>query len=117
MIIKKNKVQEGKRVSGCGQTIPSPFKRTLFWPQKASTPNKRSKQKVPSVATSEEWKKYLAKKREKKDHIEKEKEERRNEREEKKIREQKKGATKQKRKEILTEQSSDFSIDIFLESE
>ena len=90
-------MQEGKKVSGCDQTISSPFKRTLFWPQKASTPNKRSKEKVPSVATSEEWKK-----REKKERIEKEKEERQNKRKEnKKIREQKKGATKQKRKEIL----------------
>ena len=40
--------------------IPSPFKKALFWPQPCKKDGKkhRSKGKVPSVVTSQQWRRY-----------------------------------------------------------
>jgi hypothetical protein len=100
--------------------IPSPFKRALFWPQQRSEPTlKRKREKVPSVATSEEWKKYHEKKRKEKERIQEEKKERQRKRE---IAKKTKGAKKikgrSKRKISLSStESSDSSIELRLESE
>lgn len=42
--------------------IPSPFKKSLFWPEPEPTKYKIKKEKVPSVATSKEWQDYFIKK-------------------------------------------------------
>lgn len=47
--------------------IPSPFKDILFWPNPVSVTTKRkAKDKVPSVASSEEWQAYHKQKQAKK---------------------------------------------------
>lgn len=47
--------------------VPSPFKKCLFWPEaSASTTKRKSKEKVPTVATSEQWKQYHIMKEEEK---------------------------------------------------
>ena len=40
--------------------FPSPFKKALFWPQPCKKDGKkhRSKEKVPSVVTSQQWRQY-----------------------------------------------------------
>lgn len=48
--------------------VPSPFKRVIFWPEEKVTNlnNKRKREKIPSVITSELWQEYSRKKMEKK---------------------------------------------------
>lgn len=46
---------------------PSPFRTTLFWPKKVEkTKNKRLKEKLPTVATSDDWYNYHTRKEEEK---------------------------------------------------
>ncbi|KAK9709465.1 hypothetical protein QE152_g26615 [Popillia japonica] len=43
--------------------IPSPFKSALFWPEEPKDAKpKRSKEKIPSVVSSTQWKAYYKKK-------------------------------------------------------
>lgn len=64
--------------------VPSPFKSILFWPENKKTENKKkSILKVPSVATSEQWKAYYKNKQEAKDKKEEEKENRKRQRQDK----------------------------------
>ena len=64
--------------------MPSPFKRILFWPSSETTNvKKRRKDKIPSVATSQQWKEYHLKKENEKKKLEIEKLERKKRREEK----------------------------------
>lgn len=58
-----------------GELIPSPFKKTLFWPEPSKAVNKvrRSKEKIPSVATSAQWVAYHKKKEDKKRYEERKK--------------------------------------------
>lgn len=43
--------------------IPSPFKKSLFWPESnPSIPKRRIREKVPSVASSKQWQDYYKKK-------------------------------------------------------
>ncbi|XP_044754185.1 uncharacterized protein LOC123320469 [Coccinella septempunctata] len=64
--------------------VPSPFKSILFWPENKRTENKKTTiVKVPSVATSEQWKAYYKKKQEAKEKKEEEKENRKRQRLEK----------------------------------
>lgn len=45
--------------------VPAPFKKSFFWPQKTDEKTKRkSKEKVPSVATSAAWRDYHIRKAE-----------------------------------------------------
>ncbi|KAJ8941959.1 hypothetical protein NQ314_010178 [Rhamnusium bicolor] len=91
--------------------VPSPFKSSLFWPKPIiSNKPKRSKEKVPSVATSEQWRTYHKKKQENKENKEREKEEHKN---------KPKKTTKRKQTPRNNEDefSSDSSIEITFESE
>ncbi|KAJ8950062.1 hypothetical protein NQ314_008068 [Rhamnusium bicolor] len=104
--------------------VPSPFKSSLFWPKPIiSDKPKRSKEKVPSVATSEQWRTYHKKKQGNKENKEREKEERKRKREEAKQEKLHKNKLKKttKRKQTTRnnedEFSSDSSIEITLESE
>ncbi|KAG5891804.1 hypothetical protein JTB14_006194 [Gonioctena quinquepunctata] len=63
--------------------IPSPFKRGLFWPETTTVSNKKTKEKVPSVVTSQQWQEYSRQKMEKKQNEERKKEENKRKREEK----------------------------------
>ena len=73
--------------SAVPRDIPSPFKSTLFWP-KLTEKKKKSKEKIPTVATSEEWLQYHLYKENEKTKKQQDIEERRKKREE--IREKKK---------------------------
>lgn len=102
--------------------VPSPFKSSLFWPKPPTQPPaKRIKEKVPSVATSDQWRAYHKKKQDDKERKEKEKAERRQRKEAAK--QEKENKFKEtKRKQILKQRvedkdSSDSSIDVILESE
>jgi hypothetical protein len=55
-------------------SVPSPFKRILFWPS-SETKNvkKRRKEKIPCVATTQQWKEYHTKKENEKKKLEGEK--------------------------------------------
>lgn len=105
--------------------IPSPFKSTLFWPkQNVSEKKKRSKDIIPSVATSEQWKAYHMKKKTAKEEKEKEKENRKRMREIKKAEKEQERAEKQKsqkRKRTIKileqDSSSESSVSIVLESD
>lgn len=62
--------------------FPSPFKKALFWPSTPTTDsnakNRKSKEKVPAVATSLEWQTYFSKKeKEKADKLKKREENKR----------------------------------------
>lgn len=59
----KNHTNE-KLTSGIKQTIPSPFKSVLFWPNDNTNSNqkRKHKEKVPSVCSSEKWKQYYERK-------------------------------------------------------
>lgn len=67
--------------------VPSPFKRTLFWPEpRSNKQNKRIKrEKLPAVITSDAWIAYHENKENAKKKLQVEKEKRAKEREEKKI--------------------------------
>lgn len=54
----------------------------MFWPEQSSTSNRRTKEIIPSVVTSNAWKEYHARKRNVKERLEQEKEARRKKREE-----------------------------------
>jgi len=63
--------------SKVGFEIPSPFKRNFYWPEEVKTKAKRQlKEKVPSVATSEQWNIYFNKKTTEKAKKEEEKQQR-----------------------------------------
>lgn len=104
--------------SGIPFNVPSPFKKCLFWPEAdKNVKPKRCKEKIPSVAVSEDWKSYYKRKQEVKDKIEKEKEERKRKREEnrKNILEAKK--IKKAKKNVMDDSSSESSMEVTLESE
>ncbi|KAI4469802.1 tc5 transposase dna-binding domain [Holotrichia oblita] len=81
------------------KTIPSPFKSTLFWPKLSTPQGRRFKEKIPSVATSEQWRAYYKGKQDERQTKDKEKQE------------------PSKRNTKAYESSSDSSIDYVLESE
>lgn len=66
-------------------SVPTPFKRALFWPdaKENTEPKKRKKDKVPAVASSQEWQEYHKRKEEIKNKQEKEKNIRKQERKKK----------------------------------
>jgi len=74
--------------------VPSPFKKVLFWPEEKQIKKRQGKEKIPSVVTSEQWKKYQYDKEEKKRLQEEEKENR------KKIRLEKLRIKKEKSEEM-----------------
>lgn len=60
-----------------GVIVPSPFKRSLFWPESLDSNKKRMKrEKIPSTITSKAWKEYHEKKETEKKKKQQEKEER-----------------------------------------
>jgi hypothetical protein len=66
-------------------SVPSPFKRILFWlSSETKNVNKRRKEKIPSVALPMQWKEYHTKKENEKKKLKGEKLERKSKREEKK---------------------------------
>ncbi|KAJ3665228.1 hypothetical protein Zmor_000733 [Zophobas morio] len=77
----------GRSEASSEADIPSPFKKALFWPQKdeLKTTKRIRKLKLPSVATSDQWREYHRKKDEEKEKLIKDKDERKRKREEKKI--------------------------------
>lgn len=106
--------------------VPTPFKTSLFWPKPtASKKPKRAKDKVPSVATSEQWQSYHRKKQEDKENKEREKEERKRKRVEAKLKKEKEKERKSQRKkakgkqlkQLEEETSSDSSFEVCVESE
>lgn len=56
------------------ENVSTPFKKALFWPEPKTETKQKAKEKIPSVATSKEWKEYHKKKEEKKEQELKEKE-------------------------------------------
>lgn len=67
------------------ETVPSPFKRVLFWPEpKPATTKKRKVEKIPAVVTSKEWQGYHENKENKKLRLLEEKKKRAEERQKKK---------------------------------
>ena len=105
--------------------IPSPFKSSLFWPKLPNNPIKRKlTEKIPSVATSDQWRTYHQKKQEQKAKKEMEKIERKRKRDEAKLEKEKMKSIKAKAKRKNTlhlkleeEDSSNSSIDVSLQSE
>lgn len=97
--------------------VPSPFKKSLFWPNVCdkTTKTRKPKEKLPAVATSEAWKTFQLKKQLEKEKLELEKQERKRKREDKKKETEKKKLLKKKIEK--DEWSSDSSIDMILESE
>lgn len=93
--------------------IPSPFKRNLFWPEPSpSNKKRRSKEKIPAVVTSDQYKAYLKKKDDEKKKKEEEKEIRRLQREAKKIVKQEvvdtnKKVAKRKKKDISSDSDNE----------
>lgn len=65
-------------------SIPTPFKKCLFFPCENEKQAKRKREKVPSVVSSKLWQEYSERKRLKKEQQEKEKNDRKRLREEKK---------------------------------
>ncbi|KAB0804746.1 hypothetical protein PPYR_01716 [Photinus pyralis] len=53
-----------------GPIVPSPFKRALFWPESTPATDKKTKEKIPSVVTSQMWQEYSKKKVRKKAKME-----------------------------------------------
>ncbi|KAI4472143.1 homeobox-like domain superfamily [Holotrichia oblita] len=106
------------------KTIPSPFKSTLFWPKLSTPQGRRFKEKIPSVATSEQWRAYYKGKQDERQTKDKEKQERKRLREEARVEKENKKLKKtvkkkpaSKRNTKAYESSSDSSIDYVLESE
>ncbi|KAK5639191.1 hypothetical protein RI129_011683 [Pyrocoelia pectoralis] len=88
------------------KNVPTPFKTCLFWPKAQTNKEKKrkTKEKLPAVATSELWKQYQQKKDNLKEEQEKAKEERKLKREAKqKISNIK---TKQAKRKIISSSSS-----------
>ncbi|XP_073957399.1 uncharacterized protein [Choristoneura fumiferana] len=74
-----------------GVIVPSPFKRSLFWPENWMDSNKKrmKREKIPSTVTSKAWKEYHEKKETEKNKKQQEKDERARQRiEKKKLKEQ-----------------------------
>ncbi|CAB3248416.1 unnamed protein product [Arctia plantaginis] len=74
-----------------GVIVPSPFKRSLFWPENWMDSNKKrmKREKIPSTVTSKAWKEYHEKKETEKNKKQQEKDERARQRIEKnKLKEQ-----------------------------
>lgn len=82
-------------------SIPTPFKKALFWPEQVNSKNKRKKEKLPSAITSEEWQHYHLRKENEKRKKEEEKKQKAELRQMKKEEKenQKQKAPKRKRKE------------------
>jgi hypothetical protein len=99
-----------------GVLVPSPFKKSLFWPEPTKkVKSRKSRVKVPSVGTSDAWRAYFLKKEEQKRSIQ-EKEERKRKREEnKKLRE--KRNKKQKKKVIQQDAEVEENIEAPSETE
>lgn len=67
-------------------SIPTPFKKSLFWPQsKTENETRKPREKVPAVTTSLQWQQYFEKKEEKKKQEEELKQKRKLERERKSV--------------------------------
>lgn len=65
-----------------GENIPTPFKKSLFWPTKENAPKiAKRKEKLPSVVSSGKWQQYFRKKEMDKELKERKKEENRKQRE------------------------------------
>lgn len=105
--------------------IPTPFKKSLFFPsEQEKETTKRKKEKIPSVVSSKLWQEYSENKRLKKEQQEKEKMERKRLREEKnntnqlmrpknrKLNEGKKKASKYSKRCLNVNEESDASEDV-----
>lgn len=81
-----------------GVIVPSPFKRSLFWPENCMVSNKKrmKREKIPSTVTSKAWKEYHEKKEIEKNKKQQEKDERARQR-----------IAKKKLKEQLTNEKKD----------
>ncbi|CAG4973401.1 unnamed protein product [Parnassius apollo] len=96
-----------------GVTVPSPFKKCLFWPDNESTKKtKKKKEKLPSAVTSKAWQEYHEKKAAEKKRILEEKELKAKQRIEKKnikekLAKEKKGKTKSKKPKMPEISSSE----------
>lgn len=95
-------------------SVGTPFKKALFWPEVDQTKTvKKPKEKIPSVVTSKEWKKFFSKKEADKKAKEQEKEARKIAREQKRLQKTKEKEEKlktqkdRKRKRLSSELSSD----------
>ncbi len=95
-----NSTEKEKHTTEFEGNVPSPFKRLLFWPTPKENVKKasRMKQKVPAVASSEQWQEYHRKKIEKKEADEMEKEAKKKLRQEKAQQKDKDKAEKAKKK-------------------
>lgn len=85
--------------------VPSPFKRVLFWPESKPL-SKKTKEKIPSVVTSQLWQDYNKSKTEKKAKIEAEKLERK-----RKIEARKKDGKKIKKTPKSSSKNDEFDSD------
>lgn len=90
-----------------GPNVPSPFKRALFWPEPKPVTNKKSKEKIPSVVTSQMWQEYSKKKSEEKAKLEASKLERKRKLEAKK----KESNNKIKKKVVVNTKKRSVQID------
>jgi hypothetical protein len=91
--------------------VPTPFKKTLFWPEpKKVTLKKKPKEKIPSVATLSQWQQYFKSKEEKKRKEEEKKVQRQEERKRKKMEVEKRKKNK-KSDDIYPEQAIDSDDD------
>lgn len=62
MVLQDITPQKKSMESVLGVIVPSPFKRSLFWPEKDSNKKKMKREKIPSTVTSKAWKEYHEKK-------------------------------------------------------
>ncbi|XP_063215801.1 uncharacterized protein LOC134527237 [Bacillus rossius redtenbacheri] len=93
------------------KSIPSPFKRALFWPSQKTKLKKRApREKIPSVASSSAWQDYFSKKEKAKIDLQKQKEERAAERLRKRLEKEKQTAKKRKVDDNSTSSSSEEEI-------
>lgn len=91
--VKTNDVQhlspENTIQNNAPSDITTPFKTCLFWPEKKKTERQRKlKEKLPSVATSTQWKEYHLKKQKEKEMKEADEENRKRLRDDKKSQQQ-----------------------------
>lgn len=84
-------------IPSTSKDIPSPFKGALFWPKPITKKTVRKiKEKIPSVATSDQWRDYHQRKELEKQRKEQEKEERKRKRELAKIEKENKFKSRKK---------------------
>lgn len=87
--------------------MPSPFKRVLFWPsQTAKVKKGKAREKIPSVASSDEWTTYFTKKEQAKQELQRQKEERAAERIRKRAAKEISLSQKSKKRRPVTSSSS-----------